>query len=252
MVRNRKAVGYSLIAISGLLLAIYPVKLDIQKKVIDLPDAFFTILLVVGLCLAVAGLVVVVSSNAGIVFQPIMPAFRKRYVFRHASRSELKTIHELCSEVFSGEVSPLRRMKKWYDKNPKLFWVVEQIKEYRGQRTAKFVAYFAIIPLRSSAEPLVRSEELDGTALTSEHIAGVSQSATAVYLGGIAAVNRMAGGVALHYMQVMIDREKENGVKVVYTRPVTKIGLELVRKYNFSPIHGSDHELGRVWEYQLS
>jgi hypothetical protein len=246
--------GLGVLAVAGVLLAIRPLKNDINDSLGNLPDALYTACLIGGVILAAVGLSILLfpsgffSSLAARLFKDFdEPDFD----CRPAKRSELEFIHDFSSQQISGNVSPLPQMVHFHKKNRSVFWVLINKKSAKDKSVRKKVGYYSVLPLSESARKLLEREELNGLKLTTEHILKQGETPAAIYIGGIAArrLPFRSRAVLLSYLKAHINRERERGVSVAYSRPVTKDGLRILRKYGFSPVADlSGDELDRIYK----
>lgn len=260
-VRNRRLdTGIALITLAGGLLAIYPLKDAIDKHVKVLPNwlyvgALFLGLFALALGLLMLALLIATKMNARL-REPLEKLIKKTkrvedYDCRIAKRNELRLVHNFAKKFFRNNVSTLTQMKQWHKKNPHLYWLLILNKRTHKKTISKMVGYYTLIPLTERASALVEREELNGTLFTSEDIVADNQKPASIYIGAVAA-NRLpfrARGVVLSYLKQHVERENKRGVTAVYTRPVNGTGLELVERYNFSPVDPNiDEGLNRIYK----
>jgi hypothetical protein len=169
------------------------------------------------------------------------------YMARPASSMELKLIFNMGEDLFEGGVSSINQMKAWYKINPNIFWVLRRKGE--GKR-APIRGYFCIIPLKAEAVKLLKEEQITGQSITTAHISK-ELNPKSVYVGAIAAKGFKSKGAVLHKMLNQIEMLKQKGTKDVFTRPVTKDGVRLVKKFDFSCIGYSEGEKGKLHHLNL-
>jgi hypothetical protein len=240
-------VGILLLTIGGGgLIAITSVRQDLESVLPFLPDLFYRSCLILGFVLCIMGLLLIVLPVETIqeIFQRIKDFLKigeRPYESKPAKRQDLKLIHAYASQEL-GTVSDLQKMEQWFKINHQIFWIVID-SAVSGTREQQMVGYYAVMPLNQVATELLEAEQLDGTSFTAEHIiqyrrGRIRKVPTSIYIGGIAAKNKMRirqfimGSLIAH-----LNQEIANGVKVVYSRPVTKDGLRLIKKYNFKPVN---------------
>jgi hypothetical protein len=242
--KRKIEIGSALLAVAGVLLAIRPLKGDINESIAVLPDRFFTACLVLGVCLAVAGVVVFLLPSK-------IPEFDGDFDLRRAKRSELQFVHDFSKEEIGGEVSPLDQMHHWYNKNRDIFWILVYRKAGKWRSVNKKVGYYSIMPLTESARRLVEREELNGLKFTTEHMMRKDEKPAAIYIGGIAAKRLpfRSRAVLLTYLKEHMKRERDRGVTTVYSRPVNKNGLRTLLRNGFSPAADLGHDdLNRIYK----
>lgn len=169
------------------------------------------------------------------------------YVSRPASSMELKLIHDMGVELFEGGVSSTNQMKKWYRVNPNIFWVVRRKGD--GKREA-IRGYFCIIPLTQNAVDLLKDGQISGQTFTTEHLSTESRPKS-VYVGAIAAKGFKARGAVLHMLLAQIEMLRLKGTKNVFTKPVTKDGVRLVKKFDFTCIESDEIDKDKLHHLDL-
>ncbi|WGL16969.1 hypothetical protein PVT68_01400 [Microbulbifer bruguierae] len=169
------------------------------------------------------------------------------YMARPASSMELKLIFNMGEDLFEGGVSSINQMKAWYKVNPNIFWVLRRKGE--GKRDP-IRGYFCIIPLKAEAVKLLKEEQITGQSLTAAHISK-EINPKSVYVGAIAAKGFKSKGAVLHKMLNQIEMLKQKGTKNVFTRPVTKDGVRLVEKFDFSCIGYGEGAKGKLHHLDL-
>lgn len=242
------------LAVSGVLLAIRPLKNEINAALGTLPDGLYAACLIAGVLLAALGLAILLFPAGFFIFvrEKLITDFdAPDFDCRPAKRSELKFIHDFSSQEIGGNVSPVPQMTLFYNKNRSIFWVLVHKKSGEDKSVHKIVGYFSVLPLTESARRLLEREELNGLKLTTEHVLKRGETPAAIYIGGIAAKRLpfRSRAVLLSYLKAHINRERERGVSRIYSRPVTDRGLRILRKYRFSPVADlPGDELDRIYK----
>jgi len=155
------------------------------------------------------------------------------YISKPASPNELKEIHEMGEDLFEGGVSSIKKMKEWHNVNPQIFHVIRNMKK---GRKSKIEGYFCVIPLKKEASDLLRKGEITGKDFTTNHIASPIKAPNAVYVGAVAAVGFKSRGASLHKLLQYIQNLRNKGTSDVFTRPVTRDGMRLCKKFGFECI----------------
>lgn len=162
--------------------------------------------------------------------------------------------------MIGGSMSDHQRALRWFDINRQIFWKI--IDGTRQRREERVIGYYAVIPLNKEATDLLEAERIDGTAFEPGHIIPfrpkrIRKTPASIYIGGVAANNRkrirsfVLGSLISH-----LEHEKEAGVKVVFTRPVTADGLRLVKKYKFQAVNRylrekNQYKMDHIYRYEF-
>jgi len=254
MRRRLIEIGSALLALGGAMLAVYPLKDPIESRIVILPNGFYFVFLLLGLLLVAFGLTLFV-----LLLLPIKALEEKLdvilegpdYDCRPAKTSELKSLRDYGKTFFGEDVCTLKKMKQWHSKNPNIYWLLVHNKSTQNKTISRMVGYYNLLPLTAEASDRVEREELNGTLFMPDHIVEDGQKPSSIYIGGIAAnaFPFRARSVILTYLKEHLKRERERGVTKIYTRPVTRRGLQLVERNNFSPVNAEvDQELSRIYK----
>lgn len=243
--RQRIAIGAGLIGVGGSLIGLGASEVEEKLRSLGLPSALPTASIYAGALLLAIGLGFIVTSVE-------LPGRSLSCCeFRRVKRTELRSLLAFAKK-FLNQGPSLKQVKELYSINPNTIWVAERITENASsrRRSIKTLGFFTIIPLTDKAVRLVDEERLDALHFTSEHIAGVKDKGAALYIGSIAARGFRAKGEILGYVRGRVEEEVEQGSGVVYTRPISKDGLRLAKKYGFQPVsdHVDANELGRIYK----
>lgn len=170
---------------------------------------------------------------------------RTNYEHSQASEDDLKTILEFSREQLGEDIDEdvEKLMYGWYRKNPTMLWIVYSvtttIKKSAGQertvRSRRVAGYFNLMPLKKKAARLVGEGKLYGSKIASDDMVTVNTKPSAIYVGGISADSPAAKAHALMAVMGRLGKQMKRGVEI-YTRPVSKDGLRLARKYGFEPV----------------
>ncbi len=161
--------------------------------------------------------------------------------FRPAGRHELSAARDYCMRYISGEFTSLEKMRLWHEKNPQLFWIVFEKTAASRTATPKIRGYFSIIPLTKPAALEVEKEALNALLFRPSDICKPPASKRkrtpyAVYLGAIAASGPRARVATLQFLKQALLRERSRGCNVVYSRPVTRVGMKLLADQQFESV----------------
>lgn len=235
---NRRQYGFSILGVGGVFVTVSAAPIP------DLPWILSGVALYSGLGLVAGGLLLLAFS-----LQISLPLPEVEYEFRYIKRNELPKLMRFARR-FLEELPPLRTVKAIYRTNPKCFWVAERHSVSRWSESRKWVGFFSVLPMQAAAVDLLEREELTGLRFTSEHITTLKQQPKALYVGSIAARGFKAKAETLGYIKACVERAVDVGIRVVYTRPVSRDGLRLVRRHDFLPVSDDvePNELGRVYK----
>jgi hypothetical protein len=183
------------------------------------------------------------------------------FVPRRAKRDDLSAIYEFCHKAFDGQVSPVNRMKEWHRINPNIFFLVHRVKKVAGVKTInQLIGYYCLIPLNNKALSFLEDDSFDGTKISkdfvihSDRLGKRSDLPAAIYIGGIAAVgSAYAKGFVEGELHASLRAERDKGVCLIYSRPVTRKGLKLLKKYGFEPVDPSiEEQLHHIHKYDFA
>lgn len=180
------------------------------------------------------------SLGVILVFIPFLPILvSQEPTIRRVKRNDLKAIYDFCGGIFGDNFSSFNSIKRWFQHNDKMFWIVEQIKQKGPVTVSKITGFYSIIPLTSSGVEALRSGQIDGRGFLIEHIAKNIETASAFYIGAIGSKGTRSKGAALGSLITNITHILENKPCHVYTRPTTRDGLRLARQRGFEAIDGT-------------
>lgn len=248
----------------GGLIAITQVKDQLHEVFPRLTGGFYTFCLVVGFVMVVIGILVIIlpintSLKAAQKLKEIFGLDQKPYESKIAKWRDLKPIHEYGKRRLGTDVSNLKKAETWFRTNNQIFWLVID-NSIKGSHEEQMIGYYAVFPLNQQATELLEAEKVDGTSFETEHIipyrrGRIRKTPHSLYVGGIVAESKMRvrqfilGSLIAH-----LNHEKENGVKVLFTRPVTADGLRLVKKYGFRPVNKfvTGYQMNHIYKYDFT
>jgi len=155
---------------------------------------------------------------------------------RQVSRSQLKLVHDYLAKWFGSEIPPVRRMGDWHRRNNTIFQAIYRKRLSWGKTSMDLVGVFKVLPLTAEATLLLEQERVTGTTFLKEHIARKGETPASLYVGDVAGDTSQAKAEILRSLQRLVGDHIDAGIPI-YTRPLTKHGARLVRKYDFSPIN---------------
>lgn len=253
--KNMVNAGLGVLAIGGVMIAIYQVRVDIQERVPAIGNDFFRLMLFVAILLSLGAILMIVLAFAhhlmrvrrsmDYVRRVVADLLRDPiYDCRPAGEDELDAVRNLGAMLIDEQISPIEDMREWHRKNPALFFVVEEISVRR--QTREIVGYFSLLPVNKRTADLLEKGKITGIGLTPEHIVTSNGKPAAVYVGGIAAKSPRARAYALASLIARLDAQRRD--TDVYSRPVTERGLQLLKKYNFVPVKRGHDKLGDIFK----
>lgn len=246
-----------LLTIGGSLLAIVGVETRLRER-FPLPERLFVTFLLIGCAFTGAGLL--------LLFLPIHTVhdtwrwlFGKAVYEPHAARREdLEHIHAFGIEEF-GEVSPLESMKQWHKINRNMFHVMKCVRRGKLIRREKLIGFYSVIPLKRPAISLLEADSFDGANITNNLIVSERkgqrvEKPACIYIGSIAARGTAyARGMLVGELRGRLQAENELGVHLIYSRPVTQRGLDLLLQNNFEPVKPNLRDpLKHIYKRELS
>jgi len=170
-----------------------------------------------------------------------------------ARPADLEDIRILAQRLYETEdVSPLPQMRAWLRKYPRSFFVVFTRTRRRLFLTVEELqGYFCLLPISSNAAQKLCAGELRFKTLSEDDL--MPRGFSAIYIGGVAAIDEISRGVCLGRLETEIwNLAALQPDAELLARPVTKDGLRLVRSYGFRPIGTSTLTIGALAALSLS
>jgi hypothetical protein len=155
--------------------------------------------------------------------------------------SDLKDLRDFCLRTIGPGISALKKMQRWHDHNPHIWWKVVAARGGLGapDRVERIHGYYGLIPINAGAATALDQEQLDGASFTTAHICTPAEVPVAFYIAGLAADHQVARTKVIRSLRAHVERLVADNPATFYTRPFTKIGLALVRNLNFKRMDGS-------------
>ena len=173
-----------------------------------------------------------------------------------ARACDLKDAREFCLRTIGPGLSPLKKMRRWYDKNPTIFSILVAARSEdtaQSDRPESISGYFGIIPINKSACDALDQEQLDGVSFTTDHICGVDETPNGYYLAGVAADNSVARRKILLELKKQLETLVQVQPRLFYTRPISADGLRLVKAFNFDRVdRDPEFKLEELYRKRLS
>lgn len=229
------------LTVAGGLLAIVGVKTQLKEQFPSLPEGLFLLSLVIGFAFTGGGLLLLLLpiDTARDTWRWLFG--RPTYEPRAARRDDLEDVYAFGCEEF-GQVSPLENMKEWHRINRNLFHVMKCVRKGKLVRREKLIGFYSVIPLKKPALSLLENDNFDGLKITNNLIVREKdgqrlEKPACIYIGSIAARgNGYARGLVVGELRGFLRAETDQGVRLLYSRPITRRGLELLRQNKFEPV----------------
>jgi hypothetical protein len=174
--------------------------------------------------------------------------------FRAAKRDELQDLIPFFDRVVGTPRPSLNELKEIFNANNQVFRFLEK-RTKQGRKTKSAIQGFCtLLPVTKEAAVLLARDELNGLRMSRAHIAAPGKAHKTIYIGSIGGDSPKARAAVLNYVLGHIDDCATRGVTCVYTRPVTKDGLRVAKKYGFKPVSQDvgENELGRLYVLEIS
>lgn len=165
---------------------------------------------------------------------------------RAAGSQDIVAVHEFAVRFLGPDISPIELMAEWSKVDPETISVIKRI-ETDDTKQNELVAYFCVLRLNDQATPRMKRGELTGLQIRAPDLAKPGERCACVYVAGVIGADMVARAVAIdhlirHINSMSLDPETE-----VYTRPVTKDGLRLVRRFKMKQIVLNSKEIGSIF-----
>lgn len=231
--RNKAALdtGLLFLTIGGAFMGILGIKVFVDKF-IELPDIVYASVFIIVILLILAGLYFI-----GLHFYAIRSRSLIEFDVRNLELDELPAIRQYCRDNFGEEVADVRTFRNFYLRNKNIFKRVDKIVVNGFNKKSVMIGFYDIIPINEKAVELLNKGEIKGASILPEHVVDPNLTPHSIYIGGIVAKGFREKGSTLAFLKQDVQRYIDKGIHVLYTRPVTKIGLRLVLNYGFEPLY---------------
>ncbi len=171
---------------------------------------------------------------------------------RHAQRNDISHVHDLATKLIGPSVSPVQDIRKYHEIDKKFIWLVRKKKQsVTGWTTELPVGYFIVYRISSSGETAIKNGAFNGASPDSSHLSRPGQRCSAIYIGAIAAKWSARGHTSGALEHNISTDARYKGAQWVYTRPVTRDGLRLVRMHYFEPLSQEHEGTGHIYRRAL-
>jgi hypothetical protein len=179
-------------------------------------------------------------------FETLMKREGAKYELRDVKRDEIPALRVFCAKFLGDDISPLTQMTEWYDKNPTIFSILLEARSGGKNPVKDIVGYYSVIPLNKEAANLIHDEKITGAMFTVDHIVPKGKKPAAIYIGGIAAEpHGKARAIVIGSIAQQLSDARRSGIPI-YSRPITKEGLNILHSYNFIPVNYATSSLNHV------
>ncbi|MCM8600037.1 MAG: hypothetical protein NFW04_15500 [Candidatus Accumulibacter sp.] len=161
---------------------------------------------------------------------------------RRAKRNDLRIAYEFCQGMFGDNFATYNSVKRWFNHNDKMFWIVEKVRKSAAATVSEIRGFYSILPLTQAGEKALLDGEIDGRGFLIDHIAKNVESSVALYVGVIASKGIRFRGAALGSLITNITSILERKSCRIYTRPTTSDGLRIAKQRGFEAVDGSGTE----------
>lgn len=170
--------------------------------------------------------------------------------FRVIDRDEINRVIKIAKKTLKQ--SPSRNEIKQV-LNLRNDIVIVQVHKYQifGWNYERVTGFLSIFPLNDNVISLLDNENISVRQFSGQHIASKGSAYSSIYVGGIAS---LYSGIAITgYLRGLLDNERQNGLKSIYTNPTTKIGLRLAKSAGFRPVDDMVEEgtMNRIYKLNL-
>jgi hypothetical protein len=160
---------------------------------------------------------------------------------RVATKDDCEQVREFLVPYFGQIIPRVRDLQAMLDRNPTQCYMIEVPPPVSRETGWTLVGCFSILPLKTAAVRLLDKGDLEGRALTPEHIASKKGKPRALYIGTVVGADIAAKGFAIKVLKQEIKNlcEKHKIVKL-FARPMTADGVRLMAKYGFLTVVDGD------------
>lgn len=137
-------------------------------------------------------------------------------------------------------------MSEWSQVDPETISVIKKV-ETDGTKHSELVAYFCVLRLNDQAAARMKRGELTGLQIRASDLARPGEPSSCVYVGGVIGADMVARAIALDHLITHITSMSLDPKTEVFTRPVTKDGLRLVRKFKMKQLAPNSKEIGSIF-----
>jgi len=216
-----------LLAVATLLLGI-PLARSHIDRVVVFPESLYVIVTIVGTLVGILALVGLVAFLIDLA----IGRSRTWCECRPVSSRNIHEVFELMHDFFEDETPSKNRMRQWQRKNKNVLTAVYLQGLTGGRKRSTLVGVYKIVPLTRSAVAALASERKTGATIETDDITAENEQPAGLYIGDVVAVTGKAKGEVIRQLKNTVAKLLRPGLSI-YTRPLTRDGVRLVRKYQF-------------------
>ncbi len=149
---------------------------------------------------------------------------------RPAKATDIPEIVRIAQKTIGPQITEENALQL-YNHNPRCLHKVMDTKE------GKIIGYFCLVPWTKKGEEKVYERDLISVDMDLDTFARKVRKSCSMYIGSIAGENSRGKAAALELAKTTLAKLEVNKA---FTRPVTKDGVRLVKKYGFKPV--GDHD----------
>lgn len=163
-------------------------------------------------------------------FYRLLPSRLAHMACKVARADDIPQIVAIAQKTMGDRITE-ENTRQLYNHNTK------SIRKVVDTRNGSIVGYFCILPLTVNGQKNVMERDLIGDSLQVENFTKTFRPGSPVYIGSIAGINQKGKAATLELAQNLISTLD---VPKAFTRPVTKDGVRIVKKFGFRPV--SEHD----------
>ena len=157
------------------------------------------------------------------------------YQVRSAGFEDLERVHQFITDNLGDTIAPLSH---WYDRfqrNPSTTFLVERLEKTTDVETRELRGVFTAIPVTLEAKELLAKDEVNAVTFSRDHIAPPREKPGALYISVILGKDDVSKALVIRSLRNRLNAPSARRISV-FTRPTTKDGLRLAKKFGFQPV----------------
>jgi pimeloyl-ACP methyl ester carboxylesterase len=160
-----------------------------------------------------------------------------------ARESDAEAIHELAEGYFGDGVTPAADLMELI-REGHFMNVVREIEHDGNAKRETIAGYFCVFPLNAAAREALVAGRLSGGEISTGHVASSAEHVACVYIGAVVGRGHYPSGMILGELKAFLYSKSFPAGMEFITRPVSKDGIRLARKYGFKEKY--QHSAGTV------
>jgi hypothetical protein len=157
------------------------------------------------------------------------------YRVRLACFEDLERVHQFIRANLGDTIAPLSNWYERFRKNPSTTFLVERLERTPDVERRELRGVFTVIPVTLEAMGLLAKNELNAVAFSPQHIVSTRKDASAIYVSVILGKDDVGKALAIRSLTDKLNAPSARRLPV-FTRPTTKDGLRLAKKFGFQPV----------------